>query len=675
MYGAGTAMGAFAAAFSGEQNAQHKREIFDKRSAREEETLKMNRELHKYKMSEAKANIPTAADKQLKARETELKLKQMKVANEGLDYLSKGDAENHATEAMNVANKAQEAVGDMSAKNLSINTVRNIYDEYNQTGKNTNFEQVNNWAKSDPVFGSMIEGDLIQFNASSKTHMQAIRDLAQTQVGKSQIDSETFDSIVEGLKGTAEDGMIMFDSVSNKAWDMVGMARSMGLEKELPQGTVENVSKNIASKLQATTQKTSSENEIDNAAPPWTKQTPGKSGEKLLWEGKDTTKAMKAYQDNPFLGKPPTELVEMDKHNAKLGIPKDGETPSFFDGATVEQKYAWMDNEAMNIAEGTATPQGIARLREAADTVKSESTRKRYHQAADVGNNNIQIDEVYSAQKFDKAANRKLSNIESFNEREVYTGADFKKTRKEYNAKFETVVGLNDAMDTMKDYLTPDENGKIQGIAFGAGMDKFIDWVSVDKDKAEGAYNMLTDAINNYVIGDDGQKMYKVDGKALRAAVNMNSKVGLIVSKFVKDTSGSAVSDDERTFLMGIIAGARAGDPRMMAEAMSSFRNSISMEMDMKQKDTIQRNKFPYTLSKVNDMDMADRMADIDKGVQNYQGQQEADYQIEQREKSGIPVPTAPEEIRKKAEADGQEFDPDGKVIKYNKATGKRLVY
>jgi len=387
------------------------------------------------------------------------------------------------------------------------------------------FVKVNEVIAGDPILSKVQPNTIIQYNPQSSTHSKGLQAHIEQRIGMAGLTGQegAYQQIAPGVEAEAKNGLFGFDAKTGKVVDIQMMGNMTGSTKRMANHTAKELAGNvigITDKDETTTSK-------------------------KLWNGKDPAQLMVNAE---MTGVPiPAALKEMAKANEELTA-----GGGYWDGFNPEEVNQGIENIKGEILSGNTDPKLLARYTSAVSTLKDADQRKQALKAMDVARTNIKTQDIYSR---DTVAPAEQNWMEMKEYQSTTGNTKIDDTKKKLLAEEELITGLNGVAGELIDAVGG------EGVVSGFGAAQAMGFLGLDADVSSKALAILNDTSTE-----------KARTQLLNT-VGINTKLGRIIVKYVKETSGASVTNEEREFLTRIISGASQGDPEVMLEAMQSFRD------------------------------------------------------------------------------------------------------
>ncbi len=566
--GIGSALGAASAGYAAEsqrlennKNRQGALEQGERRMRMDEESSRLRNATLKQKTAEYYSPSNKAARAAQAKVDTAKALMTAKITS---DFLTPDD--NLSTLAIKEANKAKEMVMDQQAVTKTDRAFDGVYQEIGASGTVSDYKSINELISTDEVLAGMVKEPLVRYNPNEQNHQKGVD--AYT-VKYAQMTGMSFDQALPIVEGMADAGLVGFGAGSGKPWDITGIGSIVGADKRQPAYKLNSAKAQIEKGAQASIAKQMEKRKQEKLTPdiPEWHQGRGEEG-KQLYKGKDPSQYAYMLKLN---GLPiPPDLAEMAKTNSKG-------SQGYWDGATPEQFQGKMDEFKDMALSGELDEKGIAIYKSGIENLKDSKERETARKLLRSAEDHLEVQEIF---KKDNVTTSDKNTMQSIETNSISSNKDLMKERKLVKASEAMIFGLNDVMSDLEKAV----NG--EGVMSGVGSDFLVKLVAKDIESVRAGINL-------FKSGKD------VTRQQVLNTLGLNTKIGKLVASYVKETSGAAVSDQERAFLTGILAGAMNGDPKAMATSMSAFRDVTANELENKANDFLLVDKLPYTMYNV----------------------------------------------------------------------------
>ncbi len=485
----------------------------------------------------------------------------------------------------------------------AVETHGNVLEEIGAGGKlsRNTLNSVNTLIKG-PGFKTKFPNPLGFFNPNDETHVASMKDSAKKALALQGIDlkkiepekaKEILEDMEDYLVESGKKGLILADTVTGEMHPIQNIFGITNTKDRQPTNRIKKAEEATSRIAQGVVAKNSRKRAMGlNDVPVWQEgDGTAKSKEnkgKLLYKGKNASKETerREYFKLPI----PEELKSINKHNDSLINPKGKKgdvATGFWAGATPEQVEESISNQMMALAEleiGDEEVDNIlARTRAGINLIKDEGTRKKMRATLKRGEQLMVGKEFVFKGSISDGEQNKIDLIENNN---VSDSAGLKKDKEKVLAEVTLVDGLDDIME---DIVEIEEGEGMVNEAMASEM--FMKALGIAPDKATSLLATLK--------GTDREAMRK----QINNTISVSSKLGKILATYVKNTSGAAVSDDERDFLSGVIMGARGADSTSIVRSMTSFREATTdTELGARLRDMTLIAGIPATMRRVNTM-------------------------------------------------------------------------
>ncbi len=603
--GFGQALGAGIDAWQREDTRQDVMERRDAQDTRAEGAYQQNTAIRDQQMQLSKAKMTEYNDpssRKLRAETKKAALSQAQLQNDMYALMSDessagGNSSASAAQMSNTVTSLEQKVGDQGAVINNDRTWSSVYTDIGSTGQLKDYSQLNTLVKSDPVLSSIIKGDLIKYNPNDDTMKQQLWQLASKQAKMADGKPEDYFPALEQI---AKNGVIAFGSQSGTPYDLIGLATMSGANKRLPQSVVDKVNTTIS---QVGTQASEEWAKSNTAMPASQSSTPGNvpstqmkpiagvtpiapwhvdsQKEKKLYKGKDPQRVADTMK---AVGIPvPGEVAQMVKDNAET----EKQGTGYWAGASQEQVMEGLDNILTMVEEGgPVTQQMISRAKTGLSSFETADMKNEYSKKLEFAEDSLRVDEIFNEEYDANSKDMKfMENVESQHLNLAGDKSDIGKKRDEVRTDMGLAKELNAAMQEISNMQ------KDGGMLSGYMADTITEAAAKDP--------KIIDTIAELTVGDDSPAaIKKADAirKQVFNTINVKSRVGMILAKYIKSISGSAVSDQEREFLTGVLQGATNGNPKAMATAMQSFRSVLVESSNRTAEDPYYVSMIPSTM-------------------------------------------------------------------------------
>jgi len=508
---------------------------------------------------------------------------------------------------------------DFQAKTTTNQVVGNMYRDISNGGNATDsYDAFNQVIGNDPVMSQLIKGPISSFNSNDEKQMNSLTSYAAKTLGEGY-EEEELAMTVEGLKEMTKIGLIGWSQANGEVVDLTGAITAMGVTNGLPATDVKGVD-NKATKAMEKGQKIYQDKMGLRETPVWRKEA---SLEKKIWNGQDPQEAMTMMELTGI--KVPTELKEMVKSNSEIVA-----DTGYYGGANAGEIKTAVDNQIEQLMSpglsNEAEEELLVRASEGIDLMGTEADKKYYNTILNnVKDNKIATELVHKPEVLTPLENTKIDMIEQKNiEKPVYAKAQ---------ARITEELKLVDGLDEVMGELVEMEKGAgIVNEAMASGA--IMKTLGIAPDLSMKLYNSLTN-------GDP------ISRETLMNTFGINSKLGKLLATYVKNTSGGAVSDEERTFLEGVLLGAKGGDSAAVLASITAFKEASleagGLKSDLKNKSLVVG--IPSTMR---------RVTNSLKGGTDYRAQLASikkEQGTEIATKPATPARESKEEYRKRREA------------------------
>ncbi len=514
---------------------------------RQKQMAQMDYNLKQSKLKDAEYNSSAAT--QLRSRVLTAKLQSIKSLFG--DSSSSGAGQQAQLQQEVTANT--QALGDITAQTTSIRSVGNVVSTLGSGGTNTDFEDLASTMLNDSDLAGLAPNGLTIYNPNSVKHKQGIYSFAMEAlklegVDLSKADEKTSELILGDAINTAnklaERGFLGFDPITGDAIDIVGMFGATDIISKLPQGQMTAYNKEgrkVAGQAKKDYQREREVKKLASESAAWERQA-----KQYKTPGGTMVDATVAKQQYELLGMSvPPDLTKLLNENVEAE--KVAKTTD-----TYEDLGAMM----LAISGGKGSDELIAKARTGISTLSNDTEKKKWSERLERAERISFVNETLKKEDITVEEEKTLERFEDRAGKE-FTGLD------KQRAVIRKEMQLADAVDGV---IT--EVGDVlgyEGLVAGAGANYVLGLVAEDKTKAAEMYNGLMDKVN------------KGKGKITKAqilnTIGINTKLGKLVASYIKTESGMGVSDNEREFLIGILAGAMNGNPEEMVKALTSFRD------------------------------------------------------------------------------------------------------
>ncbi len=547
--GLGQAFGTAAQAYTRKRNIDLENDRADARAGREERAYKERSEERNLRVSKLKAELKEKNDpqaKRLRAQEMQLKQQKMQLTQQSMNNIYGSEQDQRVQNQ--IANVEKQVAGQKKV----VDTDRAFSDHFMTyaDGGMPDFVKVNEIIAGDPILSKVQPNTIIQYNPQSSTHSKGLQAHIEQRIGMAGLTGQegAYQQVAPGVEAEAKNGLFGFDAKTGKVVDIQMIGNMTGSTKRMANHTIGNVAKrtNVASK-QAISQIAVAKELSGNVIGITDKDETMTA--KKLWNGKDPAQLMVNAE---MTGVPvPSALKEMAKANEELAS-----GGGYWDGFNSEEINQGIENIKGEILSGSTDPKLLARYTSAVSTLKDSDQRKQALKAVDVARTNIKTQDIYSR---DTVAPAEKNWMEMKEYQNTTDNTKIGDTKKKLLAEEELITGLNGVSGELIDAVGG------EGVVSGFGAAQAMGFLGLDADVSSKALAILNDTSTE-----------KARTQLLNT-VGINTKLGRIIVKYVKETSGASVTNEEREFLTRIISGAAQGDPEVMLEAMQSFRD-VSVE-------------------------------------------------------------------------------------------------
>jgi len=434
---------------------------------------------------------------------------------------------------------------DFQAKTTTSQVVGNMYRDLANGGSATDsYDAFNQVIGSDPVMSQLIKGPISSFNYNDEKQMNSLTSYAAKTLGEGY-EEEELAMTVEGLKEMTKIGLIGWSQANGEVVDLTGAITAMGVTKGLPATDVKGVDAK-ATKAMEKGQKIYQDKMGLRETPVWHKEA---SLEKKLWNGDDPQEAMTMMEMAEL--NIPTELKDMVKANSEMVTDR-----GYYRGATPGEVVKSVENQTNQLMQPGLTPETAEmleiRANEGISLMKDSEERKQARKSLKLSSDMATVNQAWeSTEPIDASSKQGLVNMQLTN---TEASTSLSKERDEINDKVEMVDGVNDILGRLEELQ--------HDIVSGVFAPIVVEEASRNLGFIETVWNK------------GSSKKGKIDKDRLLASIEANTLIGKLVVDFVKQTSGASVTEDEYNRLRIIIAGVEGGDPRAMATAMQTFRDS-----------------------------------------------------------------------------------------------------
>ena len=635
----GVALAAGMGAFDAQQKASQESALADRQENRAdekwEETKKINAQNLKnsnqqYQINSLQLKDATQAYKEKyspeakKGRANKIKFQNQVMADVmGVEQQTEqGAVETRQAQTEKVVRETAQRVADKEDVDNSVRAYGNWATTMSTDGAVTNFDEINTMVANNPVMSGMIKSSLVIYNPNDKKHKAGVdaftSKLAEQYGGD---DPETLELLKSTVEDMANKGYLGFETESGRAIDIKGMGTMMGLDKLIPESSVSGISKGVKAAGTAGYVKHARKMGL-NEEPIWKKGSETGEGATSTgpktYQGRDPSKYKMALE---MQGMPiPQDLTDILKFNSNLINPtgKKGDAPmtGYWAGANPIQIEEAVGNQVTEILadnlKGADADTLIARaksgiaLLDASDSVKNK-LRARVQTAED----SIVADDIVF--KKEALSNSEQSTIDIMENNNLDTKAHLVKKQEKVLSEYKLTVGIDDVMETIID------------VEKGAGMSNEVLASSLMQQAIGIAPDMAADLLAK--LKDTSKD---VSREMINNTIAVNSKLGKILATYVKNTSGAAVSDQERQFLSNILMGAAGGDSKTMLIALSTFKEASQGELKEMIKNKSLVAGIPATMRRVQEgiSSSDDYIAQYDK-IKAQKAQQDGQVDID----------------------------------------------
>jgi len=636
----GMALAAGMGAFDAQQKASQESALADRQENRADEKWEETKKINKanlrnsdqqYKINNLQLKDATQAYKEKysleakKGRVAKIKLNNQMLAEMtgAQQQTEQGAIETRQAQSEKLGMETAQRVADKEDVDNSVRAYGNWATTMNTAGRVTNFDELNTMIASNPVMGGLIKSNLVIYNPNDKKHKSGIdvftSKLAE-QYGAGE-DDEAFALLRETVVDMADKGYLGFETDSGRPIDIKGIGTMMGLDKLIPESSVSGISKGVKAAGTAGYVKHARKMGL-NEEPIWKKGSETGEGATSTgpktYQGRDPSKYKMALE---MQGMPiPQDLTDILKFNSNLINPtgKKGDAPmtGYWAGANPIQIEEAVGNQVTEILadnlKGADADTLIARaksgiaLLDASDSVKNK-LRARVQTAED----SIVADDIVF--KKEALSNSEQSTIDIMENNNLDTKAHLVKKQEKVLSEYKLTVGIDDVMETIID------------VEKGAGMSNEVLASSLMQQAIGIAPDMAADLLAK--LKDTSKD---VSREMINNTIAVNSKLGKILATYVKNTSGAAVSDQERQFLSNILMGAAGGDSKTMLIALSTFKEASQGELKEMIKNKSLVAGIPATMRRVQEgiSSSDDYIAQYDK-IKAQKAQQDGQVDID----------------------------------------------
>lgn len=556
--GIGAALGSFVDGYQSAQNNRLAREQAEKKNALADKQIElMDLKVEESKRKQQLLNSPDA--KRARAMEMKLKTAQMQYKMNAYNELSGQD-----TGASEVSQLSQQVLQLKQATDDKdrVDNLKDAYVNYKTTIANgdaiTDLKPFNELIASDPVFKTQFPNPVQFYNPTQDSHKQSMTKLAEKVLRLQGIDLTKFkpedaNNLVEqteySLEALAKKGSIVVDSETNEAKMLDSMFSITDVANRVSPSITKNANEKVKDLLMNGVQEAHQIQEIRSVP------TQGKQ----LWKGKDPVR----YEELLIAAgeKVPTGLKEMIKANAKLSGDQATMHP-MLQGKTDTEKLGLIDKIVETSFTGKVDKSYFNLAYEAINTMgdakDKEAMRARVKNAyarsvtKDVFNGDEPLT-VRTSEMFKTMENSNLINSENKNK--------LRDVKDEVDGNVDSAKNVNEILTEMSGYAEKDQ------LLTGLFKNTAKDILGKD-DAVIGRLNELSGSTDPKDIKEANDLR-----KAVANTIRVDTKVGMMLAKFIKEMSGAAVSDQEREFLTSVVQGITSGDAHMVGVGLQTFRD------------------------------------------------------------------------------------------------------
>jgi len=538
--------------------------------AKQYRAAKMKAETEKYKMQAGFFNDMSSDAAQL--QETQNELTQVK-----MDFENKADVD-HTVETKN--------------------NMYTIIGDGGQIGDNE-LNQFNSIIEANPEFlKKSFPNPVVLVNPNNKKHEQGLNEYAAKLLEGQGLDMTKFpadkaDEIMEdtldSVKELARVGYIVVDNETGTAKSIDSLFGQLGNNERTPSTLTSKVSSVVRSTAEKAATKNMNKRKLGlNEVPEWQKEdTTGMSETKgpKLYKGRDANRDTMRFQALNI--KIPPELEAINKYNAELINPKDGKAKEsgFWAGATTEQVQEGVQNQLFSLMElevgdEAAREDLTAKAQAGISLMKDEGQRKQMRAALK------KTEQMAVGKEFvfsDDISTGKQNRIDIMESNNLDSTPTLVKAKDKITAELTLMDGID---EVSRDIIEVEKSEGMLNQAMASPL--LMKAMGIAPETATTLMSALTD------------KSAKVTRAMINNTIPINSKLGKLLATYVKNTSGASVSDDERTFLSGVLMGATGGDSVQMIRALTAFKEASETELGGKLSDMSLIAGIPSTMRRVN---------------------------------------------------------------------------
>jgi len=592
--GLGTALAAGMNAYQTEDNRLQKNEMANRKEDRLDKTFTENARIREQQGKLAKAKLAEYSSPEA------AKLRALQVKNQTSVELGKAglyaDMEKYnqgqnSQEAVNIAKQTETKVKDMGMQRTMYEGMNNIYTDIAASGKVSNLDSVNAMVEAEPLFQTKIKGKLISYNPNVPKHKSNLMMLAQQQAKRNGGEPEDYFPALEQM---AKNNIIAFDSSNDAPIDITALGAVTGITKKLPPSMVAKARQNMDSSAtkamqdykgqvpdrssQATNISAIPEEPIAGVTDiaPW-KLDENKS-ELQTWQGKNPSKELMKFQ--AYGVAIPPDLQKAYDDNVK-SLESGG--AGYWAGASQQQMVEGIDN-IIDVVEngGAVTTQMVGRAKTGIASLETAGQKNDYTKRLDAALDNNRVKDIFKSEMATNKDHNFMMNLETDRVNNAGSKSVVAKKREELRTNNGFVEDINGALKEMSEM----DGQMLSGFLATSARETMAKDPSFIKDLAE------------LRVGDDSKAAIAEADKLRKQVYNslkMNTKVGVMLAKYIKSVSGAAVSDDERTFLTGLMQGAIDANPRAMAVSLQAFRDTMAADVSRDANDFHWQSMLPET--------------------------------------------------------------------------------
>ncbi len=569
--GWGQAAGGFVEGMRAAGKDQREQEKIDLASQQAEDVNKfrakqmatMDYNLESAKKADQEKYSPEA--KRLRAEQRNVET--MKLQMEQDLFSSQGASSDNTAALQNEVVELKQKTTDMESQTKTSNTVNNMMETFGSGGRTTDLKPFNQLIEDNPALKTVYKNPVQFYNPNDPAHTTGLRKAAEKSLGL-QMDLSKLDPQVkeqalgaqgEYLKELANRGRMVMDSQTGEMYPVDSAFNMLGASKHVSQTKKDNYAKTQQVVNEQTSQKYLSKVQSQTRL-----QKGNASTGKLQYQNQDAEALEKKYN---YLGKTmPQELKEILKHNAKIQTEPAIATNPLLEGRNQSQLKDFTDNVIEASAVGDVPQEYFSSARTAVDKgYKDEKQRTQKYKELDFAEDSQTSRKIF--ENIDEPRNQQevrwMKQTEGSNLRAGGPDSSLlQDTKAEVDENLNSAKRINGILGDMKEYAENDS--LLTGLFAETAISKFAQDDAYVKKVAE------------LKVGDDSAAAIKEADKirtTIKNTINVNTQVGMELAKFIKEMSGAAVSEEERTFLSGVMAAITQGDPAYVGTALQAFRD------------------------------------------------------------------------------------------------------